>query len=373
VVQLRQWIQQSEGSETYKKVQRGKLDALIGLAELATCRRIALLAYFGEARTEACGNCDNCLTPPQTVEATESARKALSAVYRTGQRFGVSYVVDVLTGKADERIVRNGHDRLSVFGIGTEHDAAGWRGLFRQLVAVGHLGTDEEGHGTLQLTETARPLLRGEDTFVMRRAAASERARSRSKKAASSAETLTAGDRALFEGLRALRLRLATEAKVPPYVICHDRTLVELAAKRPADVTALADITGLGTSKIKRYGAAIVAVIGQFQAMPQLDNRLSATANETLAMHLAGREAEEIAAARGLEPDTIWGHLSEAIAAGLIEARSALGLDESEIDEVLAAFETCETLETGRLGGAHAALGGRYCYGVLKCVLAELA
>ncbi len=372
VVQLRQWIQQGEGSETHKKVQRGKLDALIGLAELPTCRRVALLAYFGEALAEPCGNCDNCLTPPQTMEATESARKALSAIYRTGQRYGVSYVVDVLTGKEDERIVRNSHDRLSVFGIGKEHDAATWRSLLRQLVATGHVSTDADGHGTLQLADKARPLLRGDERFVMRQAAASERGKGRGRKSAASTTSVPDDDRPLFEALRALRVRLSGEAKVPPYVICHDRTLIELAAKRPADTQALADITGLGTSKIKRYGGAIVAVIGQFQRTPQLNNRLSATVNETLALHLAGCDAEEIAARRGLASETVWGHLAEAIEAGLIEAREALGLDDGAIEEILAAFETCQTLETGKLGSAHAALKGRYPYGVLKCLLAEL-
>jgi ATP-dependent DNA helicase RecQ len=160
MIQLRQWIGQSEGSEAFKQVQRQKLDALIGLAEMAGCRRQALLAYFGERLGEPCGNCDNCITPPETVDGTREAQMALSAVYRTGQRFGVGYVIDILQGKADERALRNGHDRLSVFGIGKDVDGATWRALFRQLAAAGFLAGDEEGHGTLRLAERARPLLR---------------------------------------------------------------------------------------------------------------------------------------------------------------------------------------------------------------------
>jgi ATP-dependent DNA helicase RecQ len=171
IVTQRQWLAQSEASEAHKAAQRQKLDALIGLSEMAGCRRQALLAYFGETRTEPCGNCDNCLNPPATIDATEMARKALSAVYRTGQRFGVGYVTDVLTAKDGERISRNGHDRLSVWGVGKDVGAAEWRLLFRQLVAAGHLNTDEEGHGTLILTERARPLLRGEEAFRMRKQA----------------------------------------------------------------------------------------------------------------------------------------------------------------------------------------------------------
>src|SRR5690606_15654337 len=151
-----------------KQVQRGKLDALIGLAEMPGCRRQALLSYFGETLSEPCGNCDNCLEPPATIDGTVLAQKALSTVYRPGQRFGVGYLVDILLGKADERAIRLSHDKLSVFGIGKDVDAAEWRGLFRQLVAAGMLTGDDEGHNTLALTDRARPLLRGEETFRMR-------------------------------------------------------------------------------------------------------------------------------------------------------------------------------------------------------------
>jgi ATP-dependent DNA helicase RecQ len=372
VIQLRQWIAQSEGSDSYKAVQRGKLDSLIGLCELPTCRRQALLAYFGEARTEPCGNCDNCLNPPETIEATDTARKALSAVYRTEQRFGVGYIVDILTGKADDRAIRNGHDRLSVFGIGTELDPSGWRGLFRQLIAMGYLTTDDEGFGTLQLTETARPLLRAETSFRMRKAAKIASSRGKKDKPGKATVSVPSADQALFAALKAWRAKLAGESKLPPYVICHDRTLVELAAKRPASEAALADITGLGASKIKRYGAGLLATIGGFKRHPLLDNRLSATVNQTLALHLQGRDAELIASDRGISVDTVHGHFAEAIEAGLIEARKVLDLDDADIDEIHAAFERCQTLDSGKIGPVHAALDGRFGYGVLKCLLAEL-
>ena len=374
VIQLRQWIVQGEGSEAYKLVQRGKLDSLIGLCELPSCRRQALLAYFGESQSQPCGNCDNCLTPPETVEATDAARKALSAVFRTEQRFGVGYVVDILTGKADERATRLGHDKLSVFRIGAELDAAGWRLLFRQLIAMGYLATDDEGYGTLQLTETARPLLRGETQFRMRKAAKAEKGRSGKAKGASKAPaTVASGDQALFAALRNLRGQLAAEAKVPPYVIFHDRTLAELATKKPASPSALAGITGLGERKIARYGAALIKAITGEKPHPLLDNKLSITVNQTLTLHLKGQNADAIATARGISIDTVYGHFAEAIEAGLIEARAIVPLDEGEIDEVLTAFERCETLDSGKLGPAFAALDGRVGYGILKCLLAELA
>jgi ATP-dependent DNA helicase RecQ len=271
VMQMRQWIAQSEGSDAYKQVQRQKLDALTGVAELATCRRQALLSYFGEVMGEPCGNCDNCLAPPATVDATVAAQKALSASYRTEQRFGVSYIVDVLTGKADERIARNGHDKLSVFGIGGELTANEWRTLIRQLVAQGILAGDSEGFGTLQIVgERGRPLLRGETRFLMRKsqpvAASSDRTKGARRRggregAGASGFAVLPSDRPLLDQLRALRSRLASEGNVPPYVIFHDRTLAELTAKQPTTEAGLVDISGLGTRKVERYGREILATI----------------------------------------------------------------------------------------------------------------
>ncbi len=373
VIQQRQWIAQSDGADAFKQIQRQKLDALIGLAEMAGCRRQALLAYFGERGTPPCGNCDNCLTPPATQDGTVLAQKALSTVYRTGQRYGVGYLVDILHGKADERCMRTSHDKLTVFGIGRDTDPAIWRGLYRQLVAHGHLTGDDEGHGTLQLTDSARPLLRGETAFHMRVMRAPDRAaKSRREKKSGPASTIAPEHHAAFTALKALRARLAADAKLPPYVICHDRTLVELAEKRPATLDALTDITGLGTSKIKRYGQAFLDTLAAFTAHPLLKNRLSATVNETLALHLQGLDADAIAARRKLEAGTVYGHFAEAIEAGLIEARAVLSLDDAETDEILAVFERLGTLDSGKLGPAHAALDGRYDYGVLKCLLAEL-
>jgi ATP-dependent DNA helicase RecQ len=377
VMQLRQWIAASEGSEAFKQVQRQKLDALIGLAEMATCRRQALLAYFGETGAEPCGNCDNCIEPPETIDASVAAQKALSAVYRTGERFGVGYLVDLLAGKADDRMIRNGHDKLKVFGLGGELDQHGWRSLFRQLVASGLLTGDEEGRGSLLLTERARPVLRGEAPFRMRRVAAAERARRKERKdrkeKGSAGAPAVAGDRALVAALRELRARMAAEAGVPPYVIFHDKTIAEIAARRPTVPAALSDIYGLGARKIARFGAQIIEAVTGHKPHPLLDNKLSATINQTLALHLAGRDADAIAAERGIEKSTVMGHFAEAIEAGLIEASAVVGLDAEDIDEIHAAFERLGTLESGRLGPAHAALDGRYDYGTLKCLLAELA
>lgn len=372
LVQQRQWIAQSDGSDAFKKVQRQKLDALIGLAEMPGCRRQALLGYFGERLHEPCGNCDNCLEPPETADGTTLARMALSAVYRTGQSFGVGYLTDVLMGKADERVVRNNHDKLSVFAIGAETAAATWKSLYRQLVARGHLTGDDDGHGALHLTEASRALLRGEESFRMRLDRTDAR-KPKPKKSAAIALRVAAADQPLFDALKALRLDLATQSKLPPYVICHDRTLAELADKKPHSPAALHEISGFGDSKVRRYGAQFIGVIERFSKHKALSNSLSATANQTLALHFEGLDADAIAARRGLEIATVYGHFADAIEAGLVEARTVLPIDDAEIDEIMAAFEACNTLDSGRLGPAHAALQGRYDYGVLKCLLSELS
>jgi ATP-dependent DNA helicase RecQ len=379
LIQQRQWIASSEGSEAFKQVQRQKLDALIGLCEIPTCRRQPLLTYFGEAESAPCGNCDNCLNPPATLDGTVHARKALSAVFRTDERFGANYVVDILIGKHEARVVKNGHDQLSVFGIGTELDANGWRGLFRQLTAAGYLTGDDEGYGTLQLTDKARPLLKGQEEFRMRvqtvdplRTSKKGKKDKAAGKSKSPTAGLSGGDETLLSALRALRTELATEAKVPPYVICHDKTLIDLVEKRPSSMDALHDISGLGNAKITRFGQRLLDCMGRFKRDPKLTNRLTATVNQTLALILEGKDPQQVAYARELELSTVFGHCAEAIEAGLLEARQVIGLDEAEIDEILAVFERLGTLDSGKLGPAHQALDARHDYGVLKCLLAEL-
>ena len=374
IITQRQWITQGDGADAHKQMQRQKLDALIGLTESATCRRQRLLAYFGETSEKPCGNCDICISPPRTFDGTLAAQKALSAIYRTGQRFGVGYLVDVLAGKADARISKNAHDKLNVYGAGKDLKPDTWRGLFRQLMASGYVTSDEEGHGSLTLTDRARPLLRGEEQFLMREVAISAKAErgKQARDSKSGAARLSGGNEALYAALKTLRQKLAAEAGLPPYVICHDRTLVELSEKRPQSEAALHDITGLGDRKIARYGAALLEVVQRFKQNPVLANRLSATVNQTLALHLEGKSAGDIATERSLELSTIYGHFAEAIEAGLVEAKAVLPLNAAEIDEITAAFETCQTLDSGKLGPAHAALEGKYDYGVLKCLLAEL-
>ena len=262
VITLRQMVDGSEADESRKRVEIRKLDAMLGYCELTTCRRRTLLAHFGETRDEPCGNCDNCLEPPESWDATEAARQALSCIYRTGQRFGVGYVVDVLRGKEDERIRRFRHDRLSTFGIGADLDAGQWRSVVRQLIARGLLRVDVEQYGSLRLTSAARPVLRGEETVELRRDALPAR-RPRPGRAARGrgAAGIAPGSEALFDALRAHRRALAEQQGVPPYVIFHDASLVEMAARRPRSLAEFASITGVGATKLERYGETFVEII----------------------------------------------------------------------------------------------------------------
>ena len=264
VITLRQLVDGSEADEARKRLEIRKLDAMLGYCELTTCRRQTLLAYFGEALAEPCGNCDNCLEPPASWDATEAAQQALSCVYRTGQRFGVAYVIDVLRGKDDERIRRFRHDRLSTFGIGADLDAGQWRSVVRQLVARRLLCVDVEKYGSLRLTAAARPVLRGEATVELRRDALPEpkARRGRSREARDRVQAvLGAGSQTLFDALRAHRRVLAEQQGVPPYVIFHDASLVEMAAHRPCSLHEFAAITGVGATKLERYGETFLEII----------------------------------------------------------------------------------------------------------------
>jgi ATP-dependent DNA helicase RecQ len=259
VVQLRRLIEQSEGNEEFRRVSFAKLDALLGLCETAGCRRVRLLSYFGEQYGKPgtpCGNCDNCVAPPQTWDATDAARKALSAIYRTGQRFGAVHLMDVLRGKATDRVQQWDHDKLAVFGIGADIDEPSWRNVFRQLVALGYARPDHDAYGGLRLTDAARPVLKGEQSVEMRRTVAR-------KAKASRRRTSTPGvpNPEIFERLRAWRLERAREQSVPPYVIFHDATLAAIATARPRDLEALSSVPGIGTKKLERYGPALLELL----------------------------------------------------------------------------------------------------------------
>jgi ATP-dependent DNA helicase RecQ len=367
VITLRQFTQASDADERFKRIAHFKLEAMLGLCELTSCRRQALLAYFGEASQGPCGNCDNCLDPPQTMDGLELAQKALSCVYRTGQRFGVNYVIDVLRGKEDARIQRLGHDRLTTFGIGAELSGAEWRSLLRQLIAQGYLAIDLAGHGALHLTEKSRPLLRGEQSLTLRRPRHQEVPKlQRSDRLL----PLRACDQPLFESLRHLRRQLAEQQGVPPYVIFHDRTLNEMSRRRPASLAEMAEISGVGESKLQRFGEPFLHCIKTHPLPEKLDNELSDTVNETLWLHRQGLDVQAIARQRELKPTTVYSHFAEAIQAGLITPLAVLPLNEAEYALILNTVNRLKICEERRLKPLFDALDGVWDYGILRCVLA---
>jgi len=262
VVIHRQRIDESAAGEEQKRIERGKLDALLAWCETAECRRVRLLGYFAEVRTERCNNCDTCLNPPELWDGTVAAQKAMSAILRTGQRFGAGHLIDLLRGKANERMRELGHDRLPTFGVGADLDEAGWRGVFRQLLAAGLLHADAQAYGALKLTDAARPVLRGETVMPLRRQKLQKSALAgRHKRHHVAPAPASPGAPALIDALRAWRAAQARAQGVPAYVILHDKTLHELAAARPASREELLDVPGIGQAKAERYGADLLVLL----------------------------------------------------------------------------------------------------------------
>ncbi|MBD3610626.1 MAG: DNA helicase RecQ [Gammaproteobacteria bacterium] len=363
VITLRQMQASSEAAEEYKRIERHKLDSMLGFCELTSCRRQSLLRYFGDRLNEPCGNCDTCLQPPETWDATVSAQKALSCVYRTGQRFGVSYLVDVLTGKQHERITQFGHDQISTYGIGKELNQTQWRNLYRQLIAVGLLQVDLEGHGGLQLTEASRPVLRGEQALHLRKSVKNDTAtrERKSRRYDNDAESR------LWEALRSCRQQQANEQGVPAYMIFHDATLMAMVENRPSTLEQLGRISGIGERKLEAYGEAFLEVLN---AHPDNETVVSDSAEETLQLYRVGMNVDQIAAHRDLKPSTIYSHLANAIANGDAELSEVVTLDEQTMKSVRFALEQ---EESKKIRPVFEALDGEISYEILRCIKADLS
>ncbi|MFT3762139.1 MAG: DNA helicase RecQ [Pseudoxanthomonas sp.] len=260
VVLLKQMIEQGEAGEERKRLERAKLDQLLAYCESTDCRRRVLLAGFGETYpAEHCGNCDNCLQPAETWDATIAAQKALSCVYRSGQRFGAAHLIDILRGSDNEKIRQFGHQRLSTYGIGADLDANAWRGVFRQLVAGGLLAVDAEGYGGLRLTDASRDVLKGQRQITLRKQA--PRRRERDRRDRPTGLSVPPQHLALFNALRTLRADLAREQNLPPFMILHDSTLRAIAEHRPVEPDQLARINGIGGGKLARYGDRLLETV----------------------------------------------------------------------------------------------------------------
>ena len=261
VVRLQQMQQESTGAEQFKRSERHKLDAMLGLCEVTSCRRKVLLRYFADDAPNHCGNCDNCQIPPETWDATEAAQKVLSCVFRTGQRFGVMHVVDVLRGKETDKVVQHQHQLLSTFGIGSDIEDLQWRSVMRQLVVRGLLRVDLEGYSALQLTDLCRPVLKGEQALHLRKEELRAPSTKKTAKQSDRKSQIAPEDQALWEDLRECRKQLSEEYNVPPYLIFHDATLKEMMETMPTTSSELLAITGIGESKLEKYGDEFLGIV----------------------------------------------------------------------------------------------------------------
>ncbi len=372
VVLLRQFITGSNAEDAHKNVLHNKLDSLIDLCEQSSCRRQTILGYFGEQLKEPCGNCDNCINPPEKIDVTESAQKALSAVHRTGQRFGMMYLIDVLTGKDDERIRKNGHDKLKIFGIGDAETKTCWRTIFRQLITHQHLYVDEDQFNALTLTDKCRPLLKGEEKFFIKKQNKNEPKPIIEKNPKAQYE-LKNYDKPLWQALKDLRTELATEQGVPPYIIFSDASMLQMVRTRPADKDQFKYITGVGEFKSEKYGDKFCAVINKFANQQKVDAKLSDNSKETIYLFDQGMTPDEIAQERDINLNTVYSHLAEAIKFGSLEKTQVVGLPQDEIDEIIQVAEITGYLEDNKLKPVFDMLDGEYNYGVLRCVLAGLS
>ena len=362
---LKQMLANSEGDERHKRVEQHKLDAMLALCEETRCRRQVLLAYFDEELPQPCGHCDNCTDGVQTWDATEPARQALSAIYRSGQRYGVGHLVDILLGRDNEKMRGLGHQHLSVFGVGSALSEGEWRSLFRQLVARGLADVDLEGFGGLRLSDSCRPLLRGEVSLQLRRDLKPQQS---AKASGSAARQLVRGDeREQWEALRALRKRLAEEHAVPPYVIFPDATLLEMLRSKPTTLAEMARVSGVGARKLERYGEAFLEVLGGGDApAPVVDLR-----HELVSLARAGMTPSQIASQLGCSQKSAYAMLAEAIAEQQISLQQALDLPEELLGEIQDAFLDGEG-ELPPVAEVSPLFAGRVEEGVLHCVRAAL-
>jgi len=371
VLFLRQMLQSSEGDERHKRVERHKLEAMLALCEETRCRRQALLAYFDEELPKPCGHCDNCVDGVETWDATEAARLALSTIYRSGQRYGVGHLIDVLLGRETDKIRTLGHQHLSVFGQGQHLAEADWRTLFRQLVARGLADVDLDGFGGLRLTDSCRPLLRGEVSLELRRDLKPQRAQ-RGSSGPSQASQLVRGDeRPLWEALRTLRRKLAEEHGVPPYVIFPDATLLEMLRSQPQSLSDMAQVSGVGARKLERYGQAFLDVLTDSSAAPSAPPAVTDLRHELVSLARAGMTPTQIAQRLDCSEKSVYNLLAEAIGRQQLTLEQALDLPEELLGEINDAFLDGDG-ELPSVAALVERFSGRVPQGVLLCARAAL-
>ncbi len=367
VITLRRMLADSDADEAHKRLELHKLDAMLALCEQVHCRRQALLSYFGDHLEQPCNNCDTCLETVETWDGTLVAQQALSCIYRTGQRFGVGYLIDVLRGKPTERVIHFGHDKQSTFGIGRELDEQQWSSVFRQLVARGLVAVNFDHFGVLQLTDACRPILRGEQGLMLRKDIKPEKSRL-AKKAAGKSARRSEINAELWDALRAKRREIADAQDIPPYVIFHDATLMAMLEAKPVNLKQMALISGIGVRKLELYGEQFLAVIKEFID----DHKVPDTVNDSVELFKLGFSVQHIAQKRGLKEDTIYNHLSQALEQGMLILSEVVELPEQEIKQIEEAILSLPDDQQNALKPVYDQFEGHYSYGILRCVRAAL-
>lgn len=369
VITLRQMLGNSNADELHKRVEYHKLDAMLALCEQVHCRRQTLLSYFGDNLEQPCGNCDTCLKPAQTWDGSLVAQQALSCIYRTGQRFGVGYLLDVLQGKLNERVRSFGHDRQSTFGIGKETDEQQWRSVFRQLIARGLVEVDLEGFGALKLTTQCRPVLRGEQKLMLRKDLLTPKTEPHQS---TKKQSVNVRNAELWEALRAKRKELAELQDVPPYVIFHDATLMAMMEAKPTNLRQLGQLSGVGARKLELYGEQFLAVLGGAADSGKSPIGLPDTVAESVALFRLGYSIEQIALHRQLKLDTIYNHMAEALEQGSVTLQEVVDLSIAEINSIQDAILALPEAQKNAIKPVFETFEGVYSYGVLRCVRAAL-
>ncbi|OUS23804.1 ATP-dependent DNA helicase RecQ [Gammaproteobacteria bacterium 45_16_T64] len=371
VIKLKQMRADSQASEQFKRIEHQRLESMLGLCEITSCRREALLNYFDDDSTSVCGNCDNCLNPAESWDATDASRKALSCIFRTGQRFGVSHLVDVLRGADNAKVKQFEHEKVSTFGIGKDLSVDQWKSVYRQLIARGHINVDMEAFGALRLTDKCRQLLRGDESISLRKDRVELKGKTRKV-----ASQVKEQDRVLWEALRAERKRLADEQGVPPYIIFGDVTLMEMMERRPGSAAHMLQISGIGQHKLDKYGDVFLAILadhGEVESAPPPEAAKVESYLETLALLKAGMDVPMIAEQRGVKEKTIFIHLEKCIVEGEIEVQDVVQLPEEDIDRVRdALFAHADEDNKIKLTPVYEDLEGHYSYEIIGCIRAEI-
>ncbi|MDI1291309.1 MAG: DNA helicase RecQ [Methylobacter sp.] len=369
VITLRKMLQDSNADEAHKRVEFHKLDAMLALCEQVHCRRQALLAYFGDLLEQPCGNCDTCLEPVNTWDGTLAAQKALSCIHRTQQRYGVAYLIDVLRGKATERIVKAAHDTLSTFGIGVDIDEQQWHSVFRQLVARGLVAVDFDRFGALQLTEACRPILRGEQQLMLRKDLKATKIKGGKREGRQFAKT---DDTLLWNALRAKRKMIAEAQNVPPYIIFLDATLMAMLEAKPTNRQQMSLLSGIGERKLELYADEFLAVIKEFADLNNGPIGLSDTMAESVALFRLGYSVKQVAEQRVLKEETIYSHLAQSLEQGMLVLADVVELPEQEIRQIEAAMLDLPEDQRNALKPVYEQFEGQYGYGILRCIRAAL-